>query len=99
MKTNASRTLFLRLALLSCAASCLASCSTFESPLTRHDMDGDRMISHSEYQQNNMQYNLAGRQRADEYDRARQISRHIANANDILGGINGGIGLLRNFGR
>ena len=77
----------------------LVSCASFEHPLTRHDLDGDGALSHSEYQQNNMQYNIAGRQREDEYGRARLLTDHIFNAGDMIAGVNRGFGLLRNFGR
>ncbi|MCX6880066.1 MAG: hypothetical protein NTW21_40625 [Verrucomicrobia bacterium] len=71
MKAASINTTFSRLALLAIAACGLVSCATVEHPLTRHDMDGDGAISHSEYQQQHLQYNLASRQRADEYSRAR----------------------------
>lgn len=89
----------LRALLPSCAAAFLTSCATFDHPLARHDMDGDGALSHSEYQQNSMQYNMARRQRVDEYDRARQIYRHVANANDILGGTGSIMRNLRYFGQ
>ncbi|MCX6878950.1 MAG: hypothetical protein NTW21_34840 [Verrucomicrobia bacterium] len=71
MKAASINTTVSRLALLAIAACGLVSCATVEHPLTRHDMDGDGAISHSEYQQQHLQYNLASRQRADEYSRAR----------------------------
>lgn len=80
-------------------AAMMASCSSFEHPVTRHDMDGDGLISHGEYQQNHMQYNMANRQRWDEMDRARQVTRHISNAGDMISGVNRGLSLLNNFGR
>jgi len=87
--TNATNTTTLgtslrRLALLAIPACALASCASVEHPLTRHDMDGDGAISHAEYQQNHMQYNMAARQRADEYNRARLVTAHADNAADLL---------------
>lgn len=69
---------------LAILAGGFVSCATVEHPLTRHDMDGDGAISHSEYQQNHMQYTMAGRQRADEYNRARLATAHLDNANDFI---------------
>jgi hypothetical protein len=92
----------LRLALRCCcllSGFAVAACSSFEHPLTRHDQDGDGFISHSEYQQNHMQYNLARTQRVDEYDRARQVTRHIFNVGDMIYGADRGLRLIRGFGR
>jgi hypothetical protein len=80
-------------------AAMMASCSSFEHPVTRHDMDGDGLISHGEYQQNHMQYNMANRQRWDEIDRARQVTRHIGNFGDMVSGVNRSLSLLNSFGR
>jgi hypothetical protein len=74
-----------RFALLAIPACALASCASVQHPLTRHDMDGDGAISDSEYRQNHMQYNMASRQRADEYSRARLVTAHAENAGDFLG--------------
>jgi hypothetical protein len=41
-------------------------------------------ISNSEHQQNHLQDNMASRQRADEYNRARLATAHIDNANDFI---------------
>lgn len=95
MKTNATTTRFLILAAAACGFS---SCASFEHPLARHDMDGDRAISHAEYQQNHMQYNLASRQRADEYSRARLITEHVSNVGDMIGQADRVVNLLGNFG-
>ncbi|MCX6879252.1 MAG: hypothetical protein NTW21_36430 [Verrucomicrobia bacterium] len=84
--------------LLAIPACGLVSCASFEHPLTRHDMDGDGAISHSEYQQHNMQYNLASRQRADEYSRARLLTEHAANANGFVYQANRLVNQARYFG-
>lgn len=99
MKTSTRLNTLLRTAALCAAAFSLVSCSSFEHPLTRHDIDGDGVISHSEYQQNHMQYNMASRQRCDEYARARQIYAHVDNVGDILGGANRIVRTLQYFGR
>lgn len=91
MKTTISR---FSLAVL---AAGLVSCATVEHPLTRHDIDGDGVISHAEYQQNNMQYNIASRQRADEYSRARLATAHMDNIGDFIGEARQATYLLRNF--
>lgn len=70
------------------AALGFASCAFDNNPLARHDMDGDGAISHSEYQQNHMQYNMASRQRADQYNRARLATNHMGNAGDFIGDSN-----------
>lgn len=88
----------LRITLLAAAAASISSCASFEHPLARHDMDGDRAISHAEYQQNHMQYNLASRQRADEYSRARLMTAHVSNAGDLVGQADRVVNLLGNFG-
>lgn len=99
MKTSSSLNKVFRCAILSAASFAMISCSSFEHPLTRHDIDGDGLISHSEYQQNHMQYNMAGRQRHDEYARARQIYAHVNNTADIIGGANRVFQNLKYFGR
>ena len=99
MKTSIRLNKALRTAALCFAAANMVSCSSFEHPLTRHDIDGDGVISHSEYQQNHMQYNMASRQRFDEYGRARQIYAHVDNIGDILGGANRIVHTLKYFGR
>ena len=78
-------------------ASAFVSCATVDHPLTRHDMDGSGTISHSEYQQNHMQYNLASRQRADEYSRARLATAHLGNANDFISQARYATYQLKNF--
>jgi hypothetical protein len=83
--------------LLVILAGGLVSCATIEHPLTRHDMDGSGTISHGEYQQNHMQYNLASRQRADEYNRARLATAHVGNANDFISQARQATYQLRNF--
>lgn len=96
MKTKTTRTL--RFALLTAAVCGFSSCASFEHPLARHDMDGDRAISHAEYQQNHMQYNLASRQRADEYSRARLMTAHVSNAGDLVYQADRVVNLLGNLG-
>lgn len=95
MKTNITITVS-RPALAILAGS-LVSCATVEHPLTRHDMDGDGAISHSEYQQNHMQYNMARTQRADEYSRARLATAHMDNVGDFISEARDATHLLRNF--
>jgi hypothetical protein len=46
-----------------------------------------------------MQYNMANRQRWDEIDRARQVTRHIGNFGDMVSGVNRSLSLLNSFGR
>lgn len=96
MKTKITKTV--KIALLAAAAFGFNSCASFEHPLARHDMDGDRAISHAEYQQNHMQYNLASRQRADEYSRARLMTAHVSNAGDMIGQADRVVDLLGSFG-
>ena len=83
---------------LSILAGGFVSCATVEHPLTRHDMDGDGAISHSEYQQNHMQYDMARTQRADEYSRARLATAHMDNIGDFIGEASQATNMLRNFG-
>jgi hypothetical protein len=90
-------TLITRSLLIVITAFGFASCATVDHPLTRHDMDGDGVISHSEYQQNHMQYNMASRQRADEYSRARLATAHMDNVGDFIGEARDATYLLRNF--
>lgn len=95
MKTTITTTVSrLSLAIL---AGGFVSCATVEHPLARHDMDGDGAISHSEYQQNHMQYTMASRQRTDEYNRARLATAHLGNANDFIGQARYATYQLRNF--
>ena len=96
MKTNII-TIVSRLS-LSILACGFVSCATVEHPLTRHDMDGDGAISHSEYQQNHMQYNMARAQRSDEYSRARLATAHMDNIGDFVGEASQATYMLRNFG-
>ena len=96
MKTTITTTIVSRL-LLSILASGFVSCATVEHPLTRHDMDGSGTITHGEYQQNHMQYNLARRQRNDEYNRARLATAHMDNVGDFIGEARQATYLLRNF--
>ena len=96
MKTTIN-TIVTRLSLVIVAGG-FVSCATVEHQLARHDMDGDGAISHSEYQQNHMQYNMASRQRADEYSRARLATAHVANVGDFVGQADRVVGLLGNFG-
>lgn len=97
MKTKLNMTVIIRSSMLAAAACGFVSCASFEHPLARHDMDGDGAISHSEYQQNHMQYNMASRQRADEYSRARLMTAHAGNANDFISEARQAAYQLRNF--
>lgn len=97
MKTNTVT--LLHTAILAAAACGFSSCASFEHPLARHDMDGDRVISKAEFQQQHMQYNLAGVQRADEYSRARLVTAHVENATDLIGHASHAKYLLANFGQ
>jgi hypothetical protein len=99
MKTSIHLNTALRTVALCAATLSMVSCSSFEHPLTRHDIDGDGFISHSEYQQNHMQYDMADRQRCDEYARARQINSHVDNVGDILSGADRIVRNFQNFGR
>lgn len=90
------KTTITRLALVILTGS-LVSCATVEHPLARHDMDGDGAISDSEYRQNHMQYNMAGRQRVDEYNRARLATAHMDNIGDFIGEASQATYMLRNF--
>lgn len=95
MKTTINTIVYrLPLAIL---AGGFVSCATVEHPLARHDMDGDGAISHSEYQQNHMQYNMARRQRIDEYNRARLATAHMDNIGDFIGEARQATNMLRNF--
>ena len=86
------------LTLLAIPVCGLVSCASFEHPLARHDMDWDGAISYPEYQQSNMQYDMAYRQRADEYGRARLVTEHVANANEIVYQADRMVNQLRYFG-
>lgn len=59
-----------------------ASCAFDENPLARHDLDGDGVISHSEYLQNHIQYNNASRQRVDDYNRILPATSHLGVVGD-----------------
>jgi len=99
MKTKLNITVIIRSTLLAGVACGFVSCATVEHPLTRHDMDGDGAISDSEYRQNHMQYNMADRQRADEYSRARLATAHMDNVGDFIGEASQATYLLRSFGQ
>jgi hypothetical protein len=99
MKTKPNPPTLVRTALLALAASGLCSCATFDHPLARHDLDRSGTLSHAEYQQANMGYNVAHRQRVDEYQRASLVTGHLNNANNFLGQAHRSIGLLQGFGR
>ena len=97
MKTKLNMTSITRSTLLAAAACGFVSCASVEHPLTRHDMDGDGAISHAEYQQNHMQYDMASRQRSDEYSRARLATAHMDNVGDFIGEASQATYMLRNF--
>ena len=44
-----------------------------------------------------MQYNMASRQRADEYSRARLVTAHMDNVGDFIGEASQATYMLRNF--
>lgn len=98
MKTKTTNNLIVRSTLLAAIAAAMSSCASFEHPLARHDMDGDGAISDSEYRQNHMQYNMAGRQRHDEYSRARLMTAHASNAGDFIGQADRITRMIGNFG-
>lgn len=98
MKTKRTNSLILRSSMLAIIACAISSCASFEHPLARHDMDGDGAISDPEYRQNHMQYNMASRQRDDEYSRARLMTAHASNAGDFIGQADRITHLLGNFG-
>lgn len=98
MNTTSITTLVSRLPLFALTACGLVNCASVEHPLTRHDMNGDGVISPSEYQQQDTQYNLASRQRDDEYSRARLLTAHMENAGNFLDQTNRVVNILGNFG-
>lgn len=98
--TTAGKTAAIALRLLPLAAAALLSnCASFAHPLANHDLDGDGQISDAEYRQSNVRYNMASRQRVDEYSRARLMTAHAHNAADFMQGANRTVNLLQNFGR
>lgn len=97
MKTKLYTTLIIHSALLAIVACGISSCASFEHPLARHDMDGDRVISDPEYRQNRMQYSLGSIQRHDEISRARHVTDHMANVGDFISEARDATYLIRNF--
>lgn len=80
-------------------AGTFSNCAATSHPLTRHDYDGDGAISDGEYRQANAQYNLSSRERVDEAQRARSVTRHVWNARDLIAGASDAVRILDNFGR
>jgi len=86
------------LTLIAGAAMALSNCASTNHALTNHDMDGDGVISHAEYQQGHARYNMSMRERVDENARVRLAVNHMDSIGDFIGEASQATNMLKNFG-